>query len=277
MKEPLEDLVRRVDQDRWLASRFASAPARKHLAALYAFNYEVARIAEGLSEPSLGAVKLKWWDDAIAALYEGGAPPAHPVIGPLGEAIKQNSLPRERFAALIAARARDLESAPFEAWTDLEDYLDATAGGLIALAAAVCMPGQAPSAACEELFRFAGRAWGYTGLVRALSHWTAQRRTFFPKRLREHVKLDEQALYSGSAPDHAAVSANRAILDRAVGALRDVRRLSPAAPKEMFPALGYCALTQGYIRDLQAGAPSWRASLLARQLKLVAATATGSL
>jgi phytoene synthase len=277
MKEPLEDLVRRVDQDRWLASRFAPAPARKQLAALYAFNYEVARIAEGLSEPGLGMIKLKWWEDAIGALYEGGTPPAHPVIGPLGEAIKQSNLPRERFSALISARAKDLESAPFEGWADLEDYLDATAGGLMALAAGVCMPGEAPSAAREELFRFAGRAWGYTGLVRSLSHWTAQRRTFFPKRLREHVKLDEQALFSGSAPDHAAVSANRAILDRAVGALRDVRRLSPAVPKDMFPALGYVALTQNYIRDLQAGAPSWRASQVARQFKLVGAAATGSL
>ena len=36
MKEPLDDLVRRTDEDRWLSSRFAPPPVRKHLIALYA-------------------------------------------------------------------------------------------------------------------------------------------------------------------------------------------------------------------------------------------------
>ena len=80
MKEPLEDLVRRVDEDRWLSSRFAPGPVRKKLVGLYAFNYELAHVGESSSEPALGAIRLQFWADAIASIYEGGQAPAHPAL-----------------------------------------------------------------------------------------------------------------------------------------------------------------------------------------------------
>jgi phytoene synthase len=40
---------------------FAPAPRRVLLFALYAFNAEVARIAETVREPMLGAIRLEWW------------------------------------------------------------------------------------------------------------------------------------------------------------------------------------------------------------------------
>jgi phytoene synthase len=42
----LDALVRRMDPDRWLASRFiADRQARADVVALYAFNYQLARVA----------------------------------------------------------------------------------------------------------------------------------------------------------------------------------------------------------------------------------------
>lgn len=48
------DLVRRLDRDRYLCSLFAPEEARDDLFALYAFNLEVARIPETVSEPIWG-------------------------------------------------------------------------------------------------------------------------------------------------------------------------------------------------------------------------------
>jgi phytoene synthase len=284
MKEPLEalaELVRRVDQDRWMASRFAPAVIRKRLIALYAFNYEVAHIGETSSDENLGAIRLKFCADAIAAIYEGGTPPAHPVIAPLTEAIHASNLPRSLFDALIEARQADLSPAPFETWSDLDAYLDATSGGLIQLAARICAPTLAFDQGLTNFIRAAGRAWGYAGLTRALRYWSAANRTFFPRRLRESLGVNEVMLYSGQALDHAAASAIRGVLDRANGLLRDVHRYSPAAPKEIFPAIGYIALTSSYIRAASIEPGIMRAlfktSLVARQARLVGAAATGSL
>ena len=68
MDEALDDLVRRVDEDRWLASRFAPADVRARLIALYAVNYEIARTAEVVREPGVGDIRLAWWRDALAEI-----------------------------------------------------------------------------------------------------------------------------------------------------------------------------------------------------------------
>ena len=53
--------VRAADPDRYFATLFAPAPKRPFLFALYAFHAEVARIAESVREPMLGAIRLEWW------------------------------------------------------------------------------------------------------------------------------------------------------------------------------------------------------------------------
>ena len=63
------DTVRRIaragDPDRALAALFAPRDARDDLFALYAFNVELARIAEQVTKPDLGAIRLQWWREAI--------------------------------------------------------------------------------------------------------------------------------------------------------------------------------------------------------------------
>lgn len=70
--------VRRYDHDRFLTSLFAPAARREGLLALYAFNVEIAKTAEVVSEAMLGQIRLQWWREAIEALY-AGAPPEHEV------------------------------------------------------------------------------------------------------------------------------------------------------------------------------------------------------
>ena len=47
----LAQTVRAADPDRYFASLFAPAPRRPYLYALYAFNHEVAHVAESVREP----------------------------------------------------------------------------------------------------------------------------------------------------------------------------------------------------------------------------------
>ena len=51
---PLAALVRRHDRDRYLTALFAPAAHREALFALYAFNYEIARVRESVTTPMLG-------------------------------------------------------------------------------------------------------------------------------------------------------------------------------------------------------------------------------
>lgn len=159
MEDSLSALIRRVDEDRWLASRFASADVRAKLIAIYAVNYEIARASTPAREPGIGAIKLAWWRDALAELAQGKTARAHPALealqrsGGVGDA--------DAWTAMIEARARDLDDAPFENAAALETYVDATAGAVMRLAVRACAPADATAFVVE-----AGRAWGYAGLAR---------------------------------------------------------------------------------------------------------------
>ena len=69
--DTLRRIARSGDPDRSLAASFAPREARADLFALIAFNVELARIAEIVSEPGLGTIRLQWWRDAIDARGKG--------------------------------------------------------------------------------------------------------------------------------------------------------------------------------------------------------------
>jgi phytoene synthase len=166
--ETLDDLVRRVDPDRWLASRFiAAAKARADVIALYAFNHELARVAGSVREPLMGEIRLTWWREAVEELAAGKPPRAHPVI----EALAASALPMADLEALPEGRFADLDREPFED-EQLYEYLDATAGAVMVLAARRLDP-----AARLEHVRGAARAFGLAGLWRVK---TAGGRTRLP-------------------------------------------------------------------------------------------------
>ena len=157
----LDALVRRVDPDRWLASRFvADAEARADLVALYAFNYELSRAPGVASQPLIGEMRLAWWREALDEIFEGRPVRRHPVVLALAEAIRRRGVGRAGLEALVDGRLRELEPWPLGEEDEVHDYLDATAACLMTVAAGML----APDAPVD--LRPAGRAWGLAGLHR---------------------------------------------------------------------------------------------------------------
>src|SRR5437588_12212862 len=91
---PVAALVRRHDRDRFQTVLFAPAARREALFALYAFNYEIARVRESVTHPTLGQMRLAWWRQNIASAFEGRAVPSHPVAEALAAPIRELALTR---------------------------------------------------------------------------------------------------------------------------------------------------------------------------------------
>src|SRR5208283_2875967 len=128
-----EDLLRRDDRDRWLASLFVPQALRPHIHALYAFSLEIARVRVIVSEPLLGEIRFQWWRDALDGTGEAGAK-ANPVAAALLDTIARFSLPKAPLLELIDARLRDLYDDPVESLAALESYTEATCANLFRLA-----------------------------------------------------------------------------------------------------------------------------------------------
>src|SRR5471032_2194214 len=128
--------VRAADPDRYFSSLFAPAPLRPHLLALYAFNHEVARVAESVREPMLGAIRLEWWRETVEGAHQGN-PRNHDVARGLAALFQSVPLPLADFETLIAARAYDANAENFTDLATLEAYVDATGGTVMRLAAKI--------------------------------------------------------------------------------------------------------------------------------------------
>ena len=113
MTDDLDDLIRRVDPDRWLSSRFIADPqARADVIALYAYDYELARAPKVASNALLGEIRLTWWREVLDEAFEGRSVRAHPTAQALAGVIRRHGLPREPLEAMIDGRYRELDAAP---------------------------------------------------------------------------------------------------------------------------------------------------------------------
>lgn len=173
-------LVRRRDPDRFLATLFAPPERREDLLALYAFNYEVAKTREVVSEPMLGEIRLQWWRDGIDAIYAGGPVRKHEVLEPLAIAIRGRALSRVHFDRLIDGRARDLQAEPPASLAELEAYADDTSARLVWLALEAL--GERGEAALQA-GRAVGIGYALAGLLRALPFHARAKRLYLPSDL----------------------------------------------------------------------------------------------
>ncbi len=259
--------VRRHDRDRYLTCLFAPAGRREGLFALYAFNLEVARTAEVVSEAMLGRVRLQWWRDALEEIH-AGRPRRHEVIEPLARAVQAHALTREHFARLIDARELDLEKEAPDTLARLEDYAEATSAGLVLLALEVL---GADDEVSQRAGRHIGIAWALAGLLRAVPFHARFKRLYLPRELSEAAGLDFGALFAlRTSPALAEVV--RQVAARAGEHLAEARALRPQVAKAALPALLPATLAGHYLglvakagcdpfhRVLQGAAPGnvWR-------------------
>jgi phytoene synthase len=183
--------LRRLDPDRWLTALFAPDALRPGLFALYAFNAEIARARESVSQPMIGQIRLQWWREAWEGIV-AGKPRQHPVVLALHEHCRD--LDQSVVMALIDARERDMEDARFADLAALTDYARATSVPLMKLALQQ-LNAQANGAAVDA----AGTAYALTGILRAAPHLLAQQRVLLPLDLLAAQGLTPEAAYQTEA------------------------------------------------------------------------------
>jgi phytoene/squalene synthetase len=160
-----QELVAQGDKDRYLATLYAPPDARPRLFALYAFDIEISRVPQAVSEPMIGEIRLQWWRDSITAIY-AAEPQDHPVSRALATAIHDARLPRHAFDDMIEARSAELISEP----SDVELHLGKTCSMPIQIACLIL--GQT----CPEAAGLAGVAYGLARMPNAPHADLARRR-----------------------------------------------------------------------------------------------------
>ncbi len=229
--------MRHRDRDRYQTALFAPAARREALFALYAFNSEIARVREMVTQPTLGQIRLEWWRENIAAAYDGGPVRRHPVAEALASTIREWGLTRHCFDRLIDARATDFDAVPPASLAALEDYAEGTSSQLVYLALETL---EARDAAAAAAGRDIGIAYALAGLLRALPFLSATGRQIVPAEVAARAGLDlgdYRGLRSGPALRVAVAEIAAAAASR-LQAARDRRdAIARAAVPALLPAV----------------------------------------
>jgi 15-cis-phytoene synthase len=222
--------VRAHDFERYASTLFVHPDKRRALLALYAFNVEISRVREQVSQPLPGEIRLQWWTDMLAGAGHGGVE-GNPVAAELLRAIRTHSLPVERLARLIEEHQFDLYNDPMPNMAALEAYIHDTSSALFALGARI-MGRQ--SEATDHLARHAGLAEGFTRVIATLPLDASRRQLFVPLQLLESHGSGMEEMFAAKE-----TSQLRAALDQLIGEarthLKTAFELLASAPPEVRP------------------------------------------
>lgn len=240
-------LLRDADPDRYLSILYAPEAKRGALAALYAFNVEIARIRDVIHDPLPGEVRLQWWRDLINGT-EHGAVSGNPVAAALAEAIDTHDLPRLAFDNYCEARIFDFYDDPMPSRNDLEGYCGETASALIQLASLILDAGEASKHA--DLAGHAGVAQATSGLLRLLPLHRRRGQVYIPADILVAVGCSPQALLDGS-DSQATKRAIEAMIALAEEHFAKFEADAKALPVVLRPAYLPARLTSTYLKQLK--------------------------
>src|SRR6516225_265183 len=133
------DLVRTHDFARYASTLFVGPEERRALLALYAFNVEITRGRDSVSQPLAGEVRMQWWTDMRVGQGRGGVE-GNPVAAELLLVVRSYGLPVELLSRLVEEHQFDLYNDPMPTLAALEGYVAETSSALFALAARIAVP-----------------------------------------------------------------------------------------------------------------------------------------
>lgn len=192
-RSPCAALVRQYDTERYYAGLFVPAHLREHFYSLCAFNYEIAKIGETVSEEMTGLIRLQWWRDLLPELYAGKTR-NHDVVAGMGALIQECQPDIALFEGMLDARELDMDAVPFLNESDLLHYARIACGSVFQVALQIMgEQDKTLQQAAEHL----GVAWGVTGLLRALPYRLSRGKCPLPQSLLQQYEVEVDSLFTG--------------------------------------------------------------------------------
>ena len=229
--------LKELDRGKYLACLYLPGNIRTEIATLWAFNAEISRIPDLVSEPLPGEIRLQWWRDLIKSGDNAGS---GPLARSLIAVIEKHNLPRESFHIYLEAKIFDLYQDPMPDTGTFEGYLGETVSGIFQNAALIA--GAERNAELAEASGHAGMALGIASLLMEAAKHRARGRSFFPLDLLQQHGLDGGKGEAGGGlawlvepVGQGHISCVASLLDLALQHLSKARLVLPRLAKPVRP------------------------------------------
>lgn len=225
--------VRRYDYENYLATLLLPKSGIRSAFAVRALNVELSQIRDSITQRSIGEMRLLFWRDAIAHLFDDGQQVVRdsPIVRELSLAVRRHALSSARLRDLVDAREQSLSDRPFPSLADAELHMEKSTSALLLLLLQCVEGGKAGRQAANHV----GKAIGLQTLLRAVPYNAAAGRCYLPMDLlRQHavkpheIVRDARACRAGlqAIAKRIAVAAERHLVDAQAALPPDLARKS---------------------------------------------------
>jgi phytoene synthase len=156
---------------------FLPPERRRAITALYAFCREVDDTVDDTIDGSVARIKLAWWRNEVAAMYDPARTPTHPVMLALRPHLAEYGLKQEHLQAIIDGMEMDLDQTRYLDYAGLRKYCWHVAGVVGILSASIF------GATRPETLQYAeqlGLAFQLTNIIRDVGEDARKGRIYLP-------------------------------------------------------------------------------------------------
>ena len=233
------------DYERYLSALFIPYQHREAVFTIYAFNSEVSRTREMVSEAMLGEIRLQWWRESLQKISQNEII-ENPILNSLRKTLFYYDLPIVYLEKLLDARLNDLKNTPPKDLKSLVDYARDTSGTLGVMVMKILGFNDTVSIRVADLV---STAWALIGLIRAIQFHAQSKRIYLPSKLLIKNNVDNISIFSlQSSPELSSVVSE--VLGKASDLLSEARSLRSEVPRTARKALLLGSLADCYLKDI---------------------------
>jgi phytoene/squalene synthetase len=245
--------LQQFDSERYISYK-VFLPKNKFLEieSLLLLNLEIARIKNKVTEPMIGLIRLAWWKEAIAEIFNNSLPPKdHKIIQDIKTLNLKKKLSQEDIISMISAREMDMEDFPFLDENALKEYLFSTSYLLNKICFEYLFE---PDEAINEIIKSISLAWGYVSILKASSKNFSRGRSVIPKTLlsKYDINISEYGLKifldKFKKPCEEIIFEAKKLLENAS---QDLKKLNKKELNKLKPYICLLNITKANVRQIE--------------------------
>jgi len=159
----------------YYAFLFLPPPQRAAITAFYAFCREVDDVVDEVSDPSIAATKLGWWQQEVQRAFAGQ--PSHPVMQALMPHAPVFGITAPQLLAVVEGCQMDLQQSRYLDYAGLQRYCHLVAGVVGEVSARIF--GQTQDATTDYAHKL-GQAFQLTNIIRDVGEDALRGRIYLP-------------------------------------------------------------------------------------------------
>uniref|UniRef100_A0A1B6CD17 NADH dehydrogenase (Ubiquinone) complex I, assembly factor 6 n=1 Tax=Clastoptera arizonana TaxID=38151 RepID=A0A1B6CD17_9HEMI len=184
------NLLRTHDYENFLCSLLLPNILRRSAFAIRAFNIEISKVQERVSDPKLGQMRFQFWQDTLEKLYKEIIP-QHPVALELFTAIKNHKLKKRHLQQLITSRTEHLLSPKYKSLEDVEKYSEQSVSSIYYL---LLQSAGIENIHADHAASHLGKAQGISNLIRSIPHNLQRRLLIFPQDILLKHNISQESI-----------------------------------------------------------------------------------